>query len=76
MQLDIEKCWELLNYDSNTRKFLTYSERIRIHGFIRKESNGISYSIPNKLQEKFKPVLADMKATNWVKTDFEHNEEL
>lgn len=70
---------DFLNFDTNTRNFLSFSERLIIHKAIAIQLTGFNYkSFPSDLQMKLIDCLQSMKRQNWesvsISYKFEDNE--
>lgn len=66
MTLTVFDLKELLNYDTHTRQFLSYTERILLHRAISKQMNGFGFVLTQEITRKIKEVKSRQKQTNWA----------
>lgn len=67
---------DFLNYDSNTRQFLTFAERILIHQNIARLRNQLAAKdLPENLQNKLIERKKIMRETKWKYVPVRYNQD-
>ncbi|SZD72773.1 Uncharacterised protein [Candidatus Ornithobacterium hominis] len=67
---------DFLNYDSNTRQFLTFAERILIHQNIARLRNQLTAKdLPENLQNKLIERKKIMRETGWKYVPVRYNQD-